>query len=336
MRAVRYERYGSPDVLAGRRDRRAGPPRPATSRSRCSPRASIRSTGRSAPATCASSRCSRRRREPSASSLAGEIVAVGGGPGPRHIGERVFGSLSAVRPRRQLRRVRRHRARIASCRSPTASSYEHAPPRRRSPPAPPSQALCRRRQARRRPTRADQRRRRRRRAFRRAGGQASSRARRRDLQRGERRVRSHRSAPTRSSTTQRGRRRPTRSEKFDVVLRRWPMRSDGSAPLRCSKRGGLLPLHRRQHGDGGRHRGRRAVRAAAQRNARADVPAERRRTQLSGASPSSSRSGVLKPHIAHSVSLDEVADAQRRMEIGHGRGKTVVLPHGPVSSDRTP
>ena len=39
---------------------------------------------------------------------------------------------------------------------------------------------------------------------------------------------------------------------------------------------------------------------------------------------------VLKPHIAHRVSLEQVADAQRRMEGGHGRGKTVVLPHGAV------
>jgi NADPH:quinone reductase-like Zn-dependent oxidoreductase len=39
---------------------------------------------------------------------------------------------------------------------------------------------------------------------------------------------------------------------------------------------------------------------------------------------------VLKPHITHRVSLEQVADAQRRMETGHGRGKTVVLPHGPV------
>jgi len=44
---------------------------------------------------------------------------------------------------------------------------------------------------------------------------------------------------------------------------------------------------------------------------------------------------VLKPHIAHSVPLDGVADAQRRMELGHGRGKTVVLPHGPVVSSRS-
>lgn len=36
--------------------------------------------------------------------------------------------------------------------------------------------------------------------------------------------------------------------------------------------------------------------------------------------------GVLKPQITHRVSLEQVADAQRRMETGHGRGKTVVLP----------
>lgn len=37
--------------------------------------------------------------------------------------------------------------------------------------------------------------------------------------------------------------------------------------------------------------------------------------------------GVLKPHIARRVTLDEVADAQRQMETGHGRGKIVVTPH---------
>jgi NADPH:quinone reductase-like Zn-dependent oxidoreductase len=40
--------------------------------------------------------------------------------------------------------------------------------------------------------------------------------------------------------------------------------------------------------------------------------------------------GVLKPQITHRVPLEQVTDAQRRMETGHGRGKTVVLPHGPV------
>lgn len=37
-------------------------------------------------------------------------------------------------------------------------------------------------------------------------------------------------------------------------------------------------------------------------------------------------SGVLKPHIVRRVMLDEVADAQRQMETGHGRGKIVVSP----------
>jgi NADPH:quinone reductase-like Zn-dependent oxidoreductase len=36
--------------------------------------------------------------------------------------------------------------------------------------------------------------------------------------------------------------------------------------------------------------------------------------------------GVLKPHIARRVPLDEVAEAQRAMETGHGRGKIVVAP----------
>lgn len=40
--------------------------------------------------------------------------------------------------------------------------------------------------------------------------------------------------------------------------------------------------------------------------------------------------GTLKPQITHRVPLEHVADSQRRMETGHGRGKTVVLPHGPV------
>lgn len=34
--------------------------------------------------------------------------------------------------------------------------------------------------------------------------------------------------------------------------------------------------------------------------------------------------GVLRPHIADVIDLDAVADAQRKMESGHGRGKTVV------------
>ena len=34
--------------------------------------------------------------------------------------------------------------------------------------------------------------------------------------------------------------------------------------------------------------------------------------------------GVLKPHIARTIALEDVADAQRAMETGHGRGKIVV------------
>ncbi len=37
------------------------------------------------------------------------------------------------------------------------------------------------------------------------------------------------------------------------------------------------------------------------------------------------RAGVLKPTIAHRIAMSEVATAQRRMESGHGRGKTVVV-----------
>jgi NADPH:quinone reductase-like Zn-dependent oxidoreductase len=34
--------------------------------------------------------------------------------------------------------------------------------------------------------------------------------------------------------------------------------------------------------------------------------------------------GVLVPHVARAIAIDEVADAQRAMETGHGRGKIVV------------
>jgi NADPH:quinone reductase-like Zn-dependent oxidoreductase len=36
--------------------------------------------------------------------------------------------------------------------------------------------------------------------------------------------------------------------------------------------------------------------------------------------------GVLRPHVARRIGLAEVADAQRAMETGHGRGKIVVTP----------
>jgi NADPH:quinone reductase-like Zn-dependent oxidoreductase len=38
--------------------------------------------------------------------------------------------------------------------------------------------------------------------------------------------------------------------------------------------------------------------------------------------------GVLRPHIARRIGLDEVAQAQAAMASGHGRGKIVVLPKG--------
>jgi NADPH:quinone reductase-like Zn-dependent oxidoreductase len=36
--------------------------------------------------------------------------------------------------------------------------------------------------------------------------------------------------------------------------------------------------------------------------------------------------GVLQPHIARRVGLDRVAEVQRDMQRGHGRGKVVVVP----------
>ena len=38
------------------------------------------------------------------------------------------------------------------------------------------------------------------------------------------------------------------------------------------------------------------------------------------------RKGVLRPHVERTVALEEVADAFRSMETGHGRGKIVVRP----------
>jgi NADPH:quinone reductase-like Zn-dependent oxidoreductase len=34
--------------------------------------------------------------------------------------------------------------------------------------------------------------------------------------------------------------------------------------------------------------------------------------------------GTMRPHIERTIALDDVADAQRSMETGHGRGKIVV------------
>jgi NADPH:quinone reductase-like Zn-dependent oxidoreductase len=38
------------------------------------------------------------------------------------------------------------------------------------------------------------------------------------------------------------------------------------------------------------------------------------------------RDRVLRPHVERTIGLDQVADAQRSMEAGHGRGKIVVVP----------
>jgi NADPH:quinone reductase-like Zn-dependent oxidoreductase len=35
--------------------------------------------------------------------------------------------------------------------------------------------------------------------------------------------------------------------------------------------------------------------------------------------------GALRPHVERVITLDDVADAQRAMETGHGRGKVAVL-----------
>jgi len=52
---------------------------------------------------------------------------------------------------------------------------------------------------------------------------------------------------------------------------------------------------------------------------RADATSLARLAALAGA-------GALRPHVARRIGLDEVRDAQRDMERGHGRGKIVVLP----------
>ena len=38
------------------------------------------------------------------------------------------------------------------------------------------------------------------------------------------------------------------------------------------------------------------------------------------------RDGVLRAHVERTIALEDVADAQRAMETGHGRGKIVVRP----------
>jgi NADPH:quinone reductase-like Zn-dependent oxidoreductase len=36
--------------------------------------------------------------------------------------------------------------------------------------------------------------------------------------------------------------------------------------------------------------------------------------------------GILRAHVERTIALEGVADAQRAMETGHGRGKIVVVP----------
>ena len=43
--------------------------------------------------------------------------------------------------------------------------------------------------------------------------------------------------------------------------------------------------------------------------------------------------GALRPHVAHRVTLEGVAQAQRRMEAGHAAGKTIVLPQATSTQD---
>ena len=93
MRAVRYDRYGPPDVLA------------VVDADEPVPRAGevkVRVVAASLNPLDWKIRDGHVRLLPmferpprtTGTDLAGDIVATGGGPGPRHVGERVFGSLS--------------------------------------------------------------------------------------------------------------------------------------------------------------------------------------------------------------------------------------------------
>jgi NADPH:quinone reductase-like Zn-dependent oxidoreductase len=94
MRAVRYDRYGPPDVLHV-----ADIPL----RAPAAGEVSVRIHAASLNPLDWKIRAGHLRRLPMFSppprtvgvDLAGDIVATGGGPGPRHVGERVFGSLPA-------------------------------------------------------------------------------------------------------------------------------------------------------------------------------------------------------------------------------------------------
>jgi len=93
MRAIRYRRFGPPEVLEVVD---ADPPEPAAGEIK------VRVAAASLNPLDWKIRDGHLRLIPvlarpprgTGTDFAGEIVAIGGGPGPRHLGERVFGSLS--------------------------------------------------------------------------------------------------------------------------------------------------------------------------------------------------------------------------------------------------
>jgi len=95
MRAVRYRRFGAPEVLEVVD---VDPPEPAAGEIK------VRVAAASLNPLDWKIRDGHLRFIPvlarpprgTGTDFAGEIVAIGGGPGPRHIGERVFGSLSPI------------------------------------------------------------------------------------------------------------------------------------------------------------------------------------------------------------------------------------------------
>ena len=117
-----------------------------------------------------------------------------------------------------------------------------------------------------------------------------------------------------------------RADRFDVVF---------DAAVRVVVRRGaarahrhrLLHQHRRRCGRRRRHRGGRVPRAAQLAPARGPVRAGQRSARWERLA-ALAREGVLRPHIERTIALEDVADAQRAMETGHGRGKIVVRPSG--------
>ena len=256
--------------------------------------------------------------------LAGEIVGVGGGPGPRHVGERVFGSLSPFRRDGTCAEY----AVIAAHRAvpiPAGVSYEHAAV---TPVGGGTavQALC---------------------------DDANVSAGQRILIIGAAGGVGHFavqmakhlgayvvatcSAANLAFVSELGADEvldyanedvTARSDRFDVVF-------DAAAAIGWQRAKSLLVRGGLYLGTGGSASS--AIGTAAAGLLAPILDGTRARTFLLKDGGASCRrladllaAGVLKPHIAHRASLEQVADAQRRMESGHGRGKTVVLPHGHV------